>query len=204
MIPQTAKVSAILLAAGESRRMGAANKLFLEVGGKSMIQTTLDALSESPAAEIIVVSNPENDARFDDCIRAKFHIVINPDFQRGMTTSIQKGIKQAAGDADGYMICMSDQPFLSSAEYASLIEGFSAAIPADPSCILVPVYLEEKGNPVIFSSKYREEILAHPKMEGCKEILQKNREHVVRQAMPTNAILRDIDTPEDYSQVDHR
>lgn len=204
MITQTAKVSAILLAAGESRRMGAANKLFLEVGGKSMIKTTLDALSESPVAEIIVVSNPENDARFDDCIRAKFRIVINPDFQRGMTTSIQKGIKQAAGDADGYMICMSDQPFLSSAEYASLIEGFSAAIPADPFCILVPVYLEEKGNPVVFSSHYREEILTHPNMDGCKEILQKNREHIVRQAMPTNAVLRDIDTPEDYSQVDHR
>jgi len=58
VIPQTAKVSAILLAAGESKRMGAANKLFLEVGGKSMIQITLDALSESPVAEIIVVSNP--------------------------------------------------------------------------------------------------------------------------------------------------
>ncbi|MBK7477741.1 MAG: nucleotidyltransferase family protein [Haliscomenobacter sp.] len=204
MIPAFVKVSAILLAAGESRRMGAANKLFLEVGGKSMIQTTLDALCESPVAEIIVVSNPENFARLDDRIRSSFRIVINPDFQLGMTTSIQKGIKQAAGDADGYMICMSDQPFLPAAEYTLLIEGFSAALREDPFCILVPFYREKKGNPVVFSNHYREDLLAHPDMDGCKGIIEKNRAHVVRQNMPTNAVLRDIDTPEDYSQVDHR
>ncbi len=202
-MPAFAKVSAILLAAGESRRMGASNKLFLEVAGKPMIQHALDELSAAPLAEIVVVVNPVNDARLGDNVRSNFRIVINPDFQRGMTTSIQTGIANTRENADGYMICMSDQPFLSAAEYAMLIEGFSKAIQEDPLCILVPFYGEKKGNPVVFSSAYRDEILAHPDMDGCKEIIQKNRDHVVRQDMPTNSVLRDIDTPEDYTRANH-
>ncbi|MDV7390572.1 NTP transferase domain-containing protein, partial [Arthrospira platensis SPKY1] len=110
---------------------------------------------------------------------------LNPDYQQGMTTSIQKGVEAASPDAAGYMICMSDQPFLQSSEYDLLIQAFTDAFSSDPACIVLPFYNGQKGNPVIFSRHYREAILAHQEMEGCKEIVQAGKAHVVRQEMPT-------------------
>jgi len=196
-----AKITAILLAAGESKRMGEANKLLLEVQGKPMIRQTLDQLLQTSAAEIIVVTSEENYARLDQEVREKFHIIFNPDYKLGMTTSIQRGVAAATPDTDGYMICMSDQPFIRAEEYELLIKRFSEVLPSDPACIIVPFFQGAKGNPVIFSRHYKEAILAHPEMEGCKGIVQGNKEHLVKVDMPSDAILRDIDTPEDYSGI---
>jgi molybdenum cofactor cytidylyltransferase len=196
-----AKITAILLAAGESKRMGEANKLILEVQGKPMIRRTLDQLQQSSVAEIIVVTSEENYARLDEEVRENFHIVFNPDYKRGMTTSIQRGVAAASPDADGYMICMSDQPFMQAEEYDLLIGRFSEALQSDPACIVLPFFRGQKGNPVIFSHQYKEAILAHQEMEGCKAIVQSNKQHVVKQEMPSDTILRDIDTPEDYKGI---
>jgi molybdenum cofactor cytidylyltransferase len=193
-------VTAILLAAGTSTRMGKANKLFLPFHGKPLILHTLEALRSSLVREVIIVTNEFNEKLLPEAIRQSYKVVLNPDYQQGMTTSIQHGVRAASKETKGYMICLSDQPLLSASDYNLLLEGFSKACQTDPACIVLPFFQNQKGNPVIFSRYYREAILAHKQMEGCKAIVQQNKEHIFQQAMPTQATLIDIDTPEDYQR----
>ena len=195
------QVDAILLAAGESKRMGPANKLFLEVRDKPMIEHTIDALSQANIRALIIVTSPVNLQSFSPNVLQTHRVVLNPDYQKGMTTSIQKGVEAASPGAAGYMICMSDQPFMQAAEYDLLIQQFLKAFPQNPASIVVPFYQNRKGNPVIFSAQYRTAILEHQEMEGCKAIVQKNKPHLIRVDMPSDAIVRDIDTPEDYGKL---
>ena len=197
------KVDAILLAAGESKRMGPANKLFLEVKGKPMIEHTLTALNHAALREVIVVTSLVNIQLLSEEIIRNYRIILNPDYQQGMTTSIQKGVDASGSGANGYMICMSDQPFMRTEEYNLLLQHFAEAYQKDPACIVVPFFQKQKGNPVIFSAQYRAAILAHAEMEGCKAIVQENRNHVVKIDMPSDSILHDIDTPEDYGKLDY-
>jgi molybdenum cofactor cytidylyltransferase len=192
------KVSAILLAAGESRRMGPENKLFLDWDGEPMLIRSINQLKSAGIHELIVVLNPENKFRLD-----AFHVddikeVINLDYKKGMTTSIQRGVLESDPDTDGFMICMSDQPLLSSFELDQLISEFSQNWPQDDHCIVVPFHEGRKGNPVIFSSEYKKSILDHEEMEGCKGIVKENRSHVHQVQVNSRAIHLDVDTPEDY------
>lgn len=195
------QVAAILLAAGESRRMGKENKLFLEVKGEPMILRAIRSLLTAGVDELVIVLNPENDLLLDSFSLRGVVRVINPDHRKGMTTSIQKGVAACGADVAGYMICMSDQPFLEAGEYDHLLDEFRTIIEKDPAAIAVPYFQEKKGNPVIFSSAYRESILTHEEMEGCRGIIMDNASHVHRVEMPSGAIHRDIDTPDDYRSI---
>lgn len=195
------KVTAILLAAGESRRMGPRNKLFLVWDGEPMIIRAINQLQSTSIYELVVVLNPDNKYRLDDFHVKNIKAVINPDYQQGMTTSIQKGVERSDPKADGYMICMSDQPLLSSLELDQLICEFSQVWSQDKDCIVVPFHDGRKGNPVIFSSAYKNAILEHQEMEGCKGIVKANGPHVHKAQINSKAIHVDVDTPEDYRDI---
>lgn len=192
-------VSAILLAAGESKRMGKRDKRFLQYQGRPLVEHVLDQIRQSQAGEVIVVCNGQDDDRLRTFQSERIQIVVNSAFRQGMTTSIQAGIRVTSPDTQGYMICLADQPLLQPTEYTELIKAFETAYQRHPQSMVVPFYEGKKGNPVIFSAHYRAAILAHKEMDGCKEIVQANRLHLVPLAMPTPHILVDVDTPEDYA-----
>ncbi|MDH5475461.1 MAG: NTP transferase domain-containing protein, partial [Cyclobacteriaceae bacterium] len=94
--------------------------------------------------------------------------------------------------------CLGDQPTLKKGVYNQLIHAFSAASHKNKKSIIVPFYKKAKGNPVLFSSHYSSSILAHTAPEGCKEIIENNKNHVIKLPVTSSAILHDIDTKEDY------
>jgi len=194
-------VSAILLAAGESKRMGKRDKRFLPYQSRPLVEHVLDQIAQSQAVEVIVVRNGQNDDSLEALQHERIRVIVNPDFQQGMTTSIQVGVQAASPETQGYMICLADQPLLQPSEYTQLITAFEAAFQHNPESILVPFYGGKKGNPVIFSASYRAAILTHTEMEGCKEIVQANQANLVRLSMSTPHILVDVDTPEDYAEL---
>ena len=118
-----------------------------------------------------------------------------------MTNSIQAGVGVASDKSSGYMICLADQPLMKAADYNEIIERFEVLVKHDPKSIVVPFYNGKKGNPVIFSAIHRDDILNHKEMEGCKEIVQLNKEHVYQVEMSHDHILQDVDTPEDYDRL---
>ena len=194
-------ITAILLAAGESRRMGVQNKLLLPYKGKALVRHMLDQLQASDAAEVLIVIGHESDQLFRLLADESPNLVLNPDYKQGMTTSIQAGVKAASFKARGYMVCLSDLPLITTAEYNQLILTFEDKHQTDPKLILQPSLNGKRGNPVIFSSSYRQQILQHPHMEGCKHIIQQNHDHLQTLPVQSDHFFRDMDTPEDYQDI---
>jgi len=194
-------VSAILLAAGESKRMGEQDKLFLKYKGTWIVNHVIQNIFASNQSELVIVMQ-NNDNEFLNGPRPKeIKVAVNPDFKKGMTTSIQVGVKTASDKATGYMICLADQPLMKKEDYNEIIKRFELLKKHDDKCIVVPYYNQEKGNPVIFSSYYQEAILNHQDMKGCKVIIQSNMKHVYRLEMWNDHILQDVDTPDDYERL---
>lgn len=191
-------ITAIVLAAGASRRMGAENKLFLPFGKQTLLETTLSHIEAAGLGEILVVVGYEKERVYELLKNKPFKMVENPDYARGMTTSIQAGIAEARPDSEGFMICLSDMPLIAAAAYLELAEIFAAALASDPAAIVQPQYKGQPGNPVLFSGRYRHDLLALQYPEGAKPLVAANREHLVRAEMHTEAILLDADTPEAY------
>jgi len=194
-------VSAIVLAAGDSSRMDSENKLLMKYGDKTLVEQVVDNVLASAAAEVIVALGHQADkireTLKDRCVR----FAVNQNFKLGMTTSIHAGVEAAATETHGYMICLSDQPFILPQEFTRLVFAFEVALTKPGSDILVPVYQGQRGNPVIFSSKFRNDILAHKGLKGCKGIIKGNPDAVCEVEMTTQNILTDIDTVDDYKTL---
>ncbi|MEI6411691.1 MAG: nucleotidyltransferase family protein [Bacteroidota bacterium] len=197
-------LSIILLAAGLSRRMGAANKLLLPFQGKTMLETTLDQLLQVRNAEIVVVLGHEAERIRPLLENYKVKVVLNPNFENGMTSSIQAAVNAASEQSAGFMICLSDMPLIQTDDYQQLTDVFLDKAQSEPRVIVQPVFEEKPGNPVVFSKIYKPDILALDFPEGCKPIVQTNRAFLQHINISSNAVLRDADTKDDYEQLNSK
>lgn len=180
--------------------MGGPNKLLLPFRGRSVLETTLSELCAADIGPVFVVTGHQRASVAPLLEQFPVQEIFNPDFQTGMTGSIQAGVR-AAQAGQGYMICLADMPMIAVAAYQLLADRFLSDAAQDERAILLPRFGETKGNPVIFSATYRNDILSHPEPEGCKGIVQANASHVRWVDMPDNSVLRDLDTPEDYNAL---
>ena len=194
----------ILLSAGLSRRMGAANKLLLPFQGKTMLETTLDQLFQVRNAEIVVVLGHEAERIRPLLENYKVKVIFNPNFENGMTSSIQAGVNAASEQSAGFMICLSDMPLIQAVDYQYLVDVFLDKIQSEPRVIVQPIFEGKPGNPVIFSNIYKPDILALDFPEGCKPIVQANRAYVQQVNINTDAVLRDADTEDDFEQLNRK
>lgn len=194
-------ISAIILAAGESKRMGEQNKLLLPFRSQTLIESIVDTVLSSDVGEVIVVLGHEAVRVREVCRERPVKFVQNDNYQEGMTTSIHTGVQAANAEADGFMICLSDLPLIEPHELNHLLHAFEEAVRTKNKYIAIPVFEGQRGNPVIFSVIYKNNILAHKGLMGCKGIIKQNPAQVLEVEMATEHVLRDIDTPEDYKKL---
>jgi molybdenum cofactor cytidylyltransferase len=197
----TTPITAIVLAAGLSRRMGNENKLLLPFGASRILTTTLANILSAKIGETLVVVGHEAQnvqATLATWRDLKVALLTNNHYEKGMTTSIQTGVAAADAESLGYMICLSDMPFITPSDYAFLVDAFLKILKTDPQAIVQPIFKGKRGNPTIFSSFYKKHILELTYTEGCKPIVQAHAAHVYAVEMPTDAVLRDIDFRADY------
>ncbi|MFQ6041375.1 MAG: NTP transferase domain-containing protein [Candidatus Poribacteria bacterium] len=196
-------ISGIILAAGESRRVGKLKQL-LPFRNSTIIETVIDNLLSAKLDEVIVILGHAADK-----IKAKIQhkpvkIVYNANYKRGMLTSVQCGIlainktsDNAASNKskDGFLIALVDQPFLTPNLIRDLIEEFYHT----DNGIVSPTYNNRSGHPVIFDIKYASAILALPEdSRGLREIIRKYQDDIHKVPVDTDSIIRDIDYWEDY------
>ena len=191
-------ISAVILAAGESRRMGAQNKLLLQIGSEVLIRKFVESVCASAADAVLVVLGHEAEKIKAVLQDLTVSFVNNTCFEEGMTTSIQSGVKAASTESTGLMICLADLPFAETSDFNRLIQAFTDFRRTESSLIIVPVFQGQRGNPVLFSAEFRDKILTH-KGEGCREIVRLYPQSVREVCMENDNLLRDIDTPEDYN-----
>ena len=180
--------------------MGQENKLLMPWKGHTIIDEVIQSVKSADPAQIILVSS-ELTADHLQCYQdAGYLLVENVNYQTGMTSSIQTGVN-AASDVDGYMICLGDQPLILREQYQEIMDAFSQEFEGKKHIIIVPYSGERKGNPVIFSSVYRSELLDHQEPEGCRTIILNHQDAVKKVFISGKGILEDIDTREAYNQL---
>ena len=200
--PSPLPITAILLAAGLSRRMGQTNKLLLPWQGKALVQHTLDQLLAANFAQVVVVLGHEAE-RVGEALQGYQHrvqMMHNHDYARGMTSSIQAGWQAVPPSSLGAMICLADMPWLRAEDYQHLAQQFLAAMEQDPETILIPDFAGTPGNPVTFSRWYREAWTGYTEPEGGKGLVRQYARHRVFAAMPAAKGQQDLDTPADWQR----
>ena len=192
------KVSAVLLAAGESRRMGEVNKLELLVDGVPLLRRTAEILFASKLQEIVVVLGHQAEKARAILDGLPLNFIYNEAYRDGQMTSVYQGLLSLSQACDGVMICLSDQPFLQTDDINVLIEAFGKR---SHGSILVPTYQDKRGNPIILDYQHRQEILNGERNLGCKKLIEKNPELVSSFEMSNNHVVVDLDTPEEYAAL---
>lgn len=198
-----AKIAAIVLAAGTSSRMGTENKLLMPWLNHTIIDEVIGSVQAAMPDEIVIVSSELTHDFLSSYQDAGFLLVENKAYRSGMTSSIQTGVN-AASDVDGYMICLGDQPMIQREQYQEIMAAFRVEFDSNRDIIIVPYKGDQKGNPVIFSSNYKSEILNHVEPDGCRSIIQKHPDAVRKVIISGKEILEDIDTKEAYERLKSR
>ena len=193
-------VSAILLAAGESRRMGELNKLMLAVDGEPLLCRTVKTLLASRLAEVVVVLGHQAEAARILLQRLDVQTVINNDYREGQMSSVHCGLAALTRSCDGVMICLTDQPLLTDQDIDFLIDAFERR----DGSIIVPTYQGRRGNPIVLAYAHRAEILDGERNLGCKRLIELNPELVTTVEMDNDHAVFDLDTPEDYTRLQSR
>ena len=194
-------ISAVILAAGESRRMGKQNKLLLPIGGEALLVKLVKSVCASDVGQVLVVIGHEAEKIRRELNNFPLSFVYNPNFIEGMTTSIKSGVKKVSPDCDGFLICLADMPFINTPEINKLIHAYVQNRIKEKRLIVVPVFQGHRGNPVLFSSEFRNDILEHKKESGCKGVIINNSESVKEIEMDNDNMLLDVDTLKDYQRL---
>jgi molybdenum cofactor cytidylyltransferase len=186
-------VSAILLAAGQSKRIGRP-KLLLPFDDGIILKRTIDNLLRSKVDEVIVVLGYRAQEVKKLVADRPVKTIFNPDYPRGMSTSLITGLKLVNNKAERIMVALADQPLIGKEIYNRLVE---ASLNCDTG-IIAPTYQAKRGNPIIFSTKYRGELLALEGDVGGQEILKRHPNDILEVAVNSGSINMDIDTEADY------
>lgn len=190
-------VSALILAAGLSRRMGERNKLLLPVGGVPMIRHMVDVYSVATARPVLVVTGHDADDVAAALADSAARTVFNPEYAKGQPTSVACGLC-AANDAGAILIGLGDQPLLTAGDIRSLLAAHASA---DPQRISIPAMNHRRGNPIVVPGALRPRLLEAPRSPGCKTFTRAHPEHVQFHALTACGFYADMDTPEAYAAL---
>ena len=186
-------IDAIILAAGESRRMGQLKPLLRFEDG-TFLGRIISVLKTSDVDRITVVLGANAEIIEDSIDFSGTNVVTNKDYRRGQLSSLITAIENTPQETQAILICLVDNPFITKAVVDEIINKFKET----DSPIIVPVFSGRRGHPTLFSRPLFNELLSAPEEEGARYVLYSNAERVLQLETPESAILISIDTPEDY------
>ncbi|MDF1793295.1 MAG: molybdopterin-binding/glycosyltransferase family 2 protein [Thalassobaculaceae bacterium] len=192
------KIAAILLAAGQSRRMGADNKLLAEVDGKPMVRHMAEALNASKAASMTVVLGHEADSVRAALADLKPSYAYNPDYAEGLSTSLKAGLNAVGDEVDGVIVCLGDMPKVSPTIIDRMIAAFD---PVEGRAIVVPTRRGKRGNPVLFAKRFFEDMARVSGDVGARHLIGNHEDLAVEIEVDDESVLTDVDTPEALAKL---
>jgi len=198
------RLAVLLLAAGEGSRLGGFPKALLKKEGESLLSRFLQSIQKFNPVETLVVTGFYADAIEVEInsIRQKTHssiaIVKNPNPEEGQSSSVRLGLESLKSDYDVLLVALCDQPNIGVSEIEALLEQFNQV--GFNKEIVLPMVNGSRGNPVLFSKKVIEEILATPGMV-CRPFMDKHPELVKLFETNNQAYLLDVDTQADIQKL---
>ena len=188
------RISAIVLAAGSSRRMGA-DKLSLPWGDGTVLDAALRPFLDLPEVDEVVVVVRGGAA--PDFRPGRALVLVNENADEGMGSSLRVGVAGADPAAEAYVLALGDMPELR----ADLVARLLAAWRSSGKGILVPVFDGRRGHPVVIAGSYRAALLASSGDVGARRVLAKNERDTVLHLVSDPAVVTDFDTHEGYQAL---
>lgn len=189
-------IAAIILAAGQSSRMGQ-HKLLLPVLGKPLLLHAVENTTAAGFDEVLVVVGYHAEAVRELLSRYPVRLVENPDYALGQSTSVRAGVAALSAQTAAAMILLGDQPLVKPAILQRLMHAWHAS--ARP--IIVPYYAGQRGNPVLFARALFPELLGVSGDQGGREILQKHAADIEPVQIAEADAAQDLDTWQEYQAL---
>ncbi len=190
-------IAGLILAAGESRRMGR-DKALLVYRGRTFLETLIANLYAAGIQNVIVVLGHHAETIRNAVNLAGARVVVNRDYLRGQTSSLHAGLAAVAGDSpEGVILCLVDHPAVSAGVLRTLVERFESARPR----VLIPIHKGQHGHPIVISRELFPELLALPPEVAANTVIRKYRSATEFVEIADPGILIDVDDPEAYKRL---
>jgi len=187
-----ASYAAVILAAGQSSRMGTVNKLLIEVDGKPMVRHAIDAARAAGADPIIVVTGHAAED-VGGAVGDDVTLVHNPDYKQGLSTSLRAGIGAVPDTCEGALIALSDMPRIKPKHIQQIMRAHD---PDEGHVICVPTWQGKRGNPVLWDRRFFDDFMSLGGDVGAKHLINENADLVVEVPIEDDSVLVDVDSPE--------
>ena len=185
------QVTAVVLAAGASSRMGRP-KALLTFDGQSCLALVLGACRDGGVSRVVMVTGPQGGAVREEAARTLPIIAaVNEQPERGMLTSLQ-------ADAAGFLIFPVDFPLAPAVEVRRLLAAFAGRAPGQR--IFIPSFERRRGHPVLVDAALAPEFLALPEDASARAVMTVHAGEIVHVEAADDRVLVDMDTPEDYQR----
>ena len=201
------RVTAVVLAAGESRRMGR-NKLLLPWGETTVLGRTLANVRASAVHDVVVVTGHEREKvetvvaaaerlhDASDTHTAGPHIVDNIDYANGMLATVQAAVRALPAASEAILVVLGDQPMVGPPTIDRLLTAYAGS----PAGLVAPTYDGRRGNPVLIDRRYFAELLTLPPDAAPRVLLARYPDDLLAVPVDSDAILHDLDRPEEYER----
>lgn len=183
-------VAGLIMAAGQSRRMGEQNKMTVKVKGKPMVRHVMEAATASRLDRVTLVTGHKPHETREALNGLVFDTVHNPDYDQGLSTSLSSGIISLGATVSHALVLLGDMPFVNRQMIDLMLEKSQEA----PDAIIVATHEGKRGNPVLWPRTYFANIASIEGDVGAKHILEANKEKVVEVELGEAASI-DLDTP---------
>jgi molybdenum cofactor cytidylyltransferase len=170
-------------------------KALLKIGDESFARCIARKARQAGITAILLITGPDHDAIAAE-LGPDIVCVRNEDFLRGQISSLQKGIRSLAAEADAVMVWPVDQPLITADTVQRLVQSFQR----EEHALTVPVYRGRKGHPVIYRKQVMQSALSLDSWQTGKELQSMYSNDRMLVDVEDPAILIDIDTPEEYSK----
>jgi molybdenum cofactor cytidylyltransferase len=192
----TSALEGILLAAGESRRMGYPKPL-LKLGSRTFIEILVSAMLPSVTRLIVVVGARAGAVRGAISLDPRVAVVENPDYLRGQLSSIKAALTHVRPDAAGVLIHLADHPMVRADTFAAVIDGYRRS----GGRIAIARYQGRRGHPVLFARELFGELAAAPEDQGARVVVTADPARVTYVDVEDAGVVTDLDTPEDLERA---
>lgn len=192
-------ISCVVLAAGESQRMGLKNKLLISIEGSPLIRRTMKEVAKFPFQETAIVTGYEADLITPEIISFDAHIAHNPNYKSGLFSSIRAGLNAVSQDCEGVVFVHADRPMF----HVEVIQKLAMIFhKTDGPRILYPRFQGRRGQPTLVSSDFFEEIRGE--IDGDYDLDFLMRRHpaaVLPIDVNDDGVLEDLNVPEDAEEL---
>ncbi len=188
------RVAGVVLAAGESRRMGQL-KALLPFGSRTVIEQVLQPLLSVDLSEVAVVLGHRAEEIAAVLEPLPVRLLYNADYRLGMTSSVQVALRSLDPVPDAYLLALVDQPQIG----LPVVQQLLAAHTRTQKGLVIPIWQGKRGHPLLLSAAYRPAVLALTPDQGLNMVTRGNPNDTLELPIGNDDILRDMDYQEEYA-----